>query len=96
MHSENFYDHKMRLLTPKPIFTGDVSKRNEVLYHSINGSDIKTDSPLTHNLNGKVPNTPAIRDIITTIEKEMLGKELRSRCHSINEDNKKTNLASGC
>ena len=30
MHSENFFDHEMRILNPKPSFAGDVKKRNEV------------------------------------------------------------------
>ena len=29
IHSENFYDYKMRSLTLKPSFVGDVKKRNE-------------------------------------------------------------------
>ena len=29
MYSENFYDYKMRSLTLKPSFAGDVKKRNE-------------------------------------------------------------------
>ena len=63
MHSQNFYDHEMRTLTPKLLFAGDVRKKNEVLCYSINESDSKTDSTLSHNLNGKAPNTPVIRDI---------------------------------
>ena len=69
MHSKNFYDHKIKSLTPRPFFVGDVRKRNEVLCHSINGSDIKTYSVLSHNLNGKAPNTAVISDIITTTQK---------------------------
>ena len=30
MHSENFSDHEIRILNPKPSFAGDVKKRNEV------------------------------------------------------------------
>ena len=30
MYSENFYDYKMKSLTLKPSFAGDVKKRNEV------------------------------------------------------------------
>ena len=30
MHSENFSDHEMRILNPKPSFAGDVKNRNEV------------------------------------------------------------------
>ena len=41
--------------------TRDVRKRNEALYHSINGSDIKIDSAISHNLNGKALNTLTIR-----------------------------------
>ena len=67
----------MRPLTPKPFFAGDVRKRNEVFCHSINGSDIKTDSTLSHNLNGKAPNTATIRDIITTIEKGRMHSNLK-------------------
>ena len=29
MYSENFYDYKMKSLTLKPSFAGDVKKRNE-------------------------------------------------------------------
>ena len=51
--------------------------RNETLYHSINGNDIKTDLVLSYNLNGKVSNTPVIRDIITTIEKGRMHSNLK-------------------
>ena len=67
----------MRPLTPKSFFSGDVRKRNKVFCHSINGSDIKIDSALSHNLNGKAPNTPTIRDIITTIEKGRIHSNLK-------------------
>ena len=77
MHYENFYDYKMRSLTLKHFFTGEVRKRNEVLCHSTNGSDIKTYSVLSYNLNGKAPNTPAISDIITIIEKERMHSTLK-------------------
>ena len=30
MHFENFSDHEMRILNPKPSFAGDVKKRNEI------------------------------------------------------------------
>ena len=67
----------MRPLTPKSFFVEDVRKRNEVLYHSINVSGINMVSALSHNLNDKAPNTPAIRDIITTIEKGRMRSNLK-------------------
>ena len=78
MHFENFYDHEMRPLTPKLFFARDVKKRNKVLYHGINGSDIKKDSALSHNLNSKALNTPAIRDIINIIEKGRMHSNLKT------------------
>ena len=62
MHYENFYDHEIRTLTAK-LLLQEVLGRNEALHYNINGNDIKTDSTLSHNLNGKAPNTPVIRNI---------------------------------
>ena len=67
MHSKNFYDHEIRTLTAK-LLLQEVLGRNEALHYNINGNDIKTDSTLSHNLNGKVSNTSVIRDIITMIK----------------------------
>ena len=67
MHSENFYDHEIRTLTAK-LLLQEVLGRNEALHYNINGNDIKTDSTLSHNLNGKVSNTSVIRDIITMLK----------------------------
>ena len=67
MHSENFYDHEIRTLTAK-LLLQEVLGRNEALHYNINGNDIKIDSTLSHNLNGKVSNTYVIRDIITMLK----------------------------
>ena len=62
----------MRPLTPKPFLQG--MSRGET---RSNRSDIKIDPTLSNNLNGKAPNTPAIRDIITTIEKGRMYSNLK-------------------
>ena len=49
MHSENFYDHEMRTLTPK-LFLQEMLRRET----KSNGSDTKIDSALSHNLKGEV------------------------------------------
>ena len=49
MHSENFYDHEMRTLTPKLFLQGMSRKETRS-----NGSDTKIDSALSHNLKGEV------------------------------------------
>ena len=49
MHSENFYDHKMRTLTPK-LFLQEMLRRET----KSNGNDTKIDSALSHNLKGEV------------------------------------------
>ena len=54
MHFENFSDHEMRILNPKTSFAGNVRERNEALYYNIRGNDSKTNSVLSHNLNGGV------------------------------------------
>ena len=77
MHSENFYDHKIRPLTHKPFFAGDVRERNEALYHNISGNDSKANSALSHNLNGEVSKIIVIRDIITTIKKGRMHSNLK-------------------
>ena len=50
MHSKNFYDHKIKSLTPRPLFVGDVKKRNKVLYYNISGNGREVDSFLGHDL----------------------------------------------
>ena len=62
----------MRPLTPKPFLQGMSGRETRS-----NGSNIKTDSALSHNFNGKAPNTPAIRDITTIIEKGRMHSNLK-------------------
>ena len=54
MHSKNFYDHKIKSLTPKPLLEGDVKKGNNVLYCNISGNGREVDSVLGHDLNSEV------------------------------------------
>ena len=68
----NFSDNEIRPLTPKPFLAGDVGKRNEALFHSINGNDIKTNSALSHNFNGEVSKTSVIKDIIIIIKRKIV------------------------
>ena len=77
MHSENFYDHKIRTLTAK-LLLQEVLGRNEALHYNINGNDIKTDSTLSHNLNGKASNTLVIRDTSTNLEKGRMHSNLKT------------------
>ena len=76
MHSENFFDHEIRTLTAK-LLLQEVLGRNEALHYNINGNDIKIDSTLSHNLNGKAPNTHVIGDIITIIKKGRMNLNLK-------------------
>ena len=46
----NFYDHKIKPLTPRPLFTGDVKKINKALYCNISGNDREVNSVLGHDL----------------------------------------------
>ena len=70
MHSENFSEYEMKPLTPKP-FLQEMSGR-EMMPSAITSMKMtkKTNSALSHNLNGKVLETPVIRDIITIIKRE--------------------------
>ena len=54
MHSKNFYDHKIKPLTPIPLFVRDVKKGNKILYYNINGNGREVDSVLGHDLKSEV------------------------------------------
>ena len=54
MHSKNFYDHKIKFLTPGPLFARDVKKLNKALCRNINGNDREVDSVLGHDLKSEV------------------------------------------
>ena len=54
MHSKNFYDPKIKPLTPIPLFGGDVKKVNKALYRNISGNGREVDSVLGHDLKSEV------------------------------------------
>ena len=54
MHSKNFYNHKIKSLTPGPLFAGDVKKGNNALYRNISGNDREVNSVLGHDLKSGV------------------------------------------
>ena len=54
MHSKNFYDHKIKSLTLRPIFAEDVKKGNKVLYCNISGNGREVESVLGHDLKSEV------------------------------------------
>ena len=54
MHSKNLYDHKIKPLTPRPLFVGDVKKVNKALCRNISGNDREVNSVLGHDLKSGV------------------------------------------
>ena len=54
MHSKNFYDHKIKSLTPRPLFVGDIKKGNKALCRNISGNGREVDSVLGRDFKSKV------------------------------------------
>ena len=54
MYFKNFYDHKIKSLTLRLLFTGDVKKVNKALCRNISGNDREVDSVLGHDLKSGV------------------------------------------
>ena len=46
MHSENFYDHEIRTLTPKPFLQEMLGRKSRSLYYGIDEDDKKINSAL--------------------------------------------------